>query len=94
MPAVGLLTLELQIQHARSLKDKRQVLRSVKDRIRARFNAAVAEVDHQDSWQRATIAIVTVSGERQYAREMLSKIEEEAARVLGVDLISAKTEIF
>ena len=92
MTAVGLLTLELQIQHAHSLKDKRQVVRSLKDRIRSRFNAAVAEVDHQDSWQRATIAVATVSGERQYAEEALQKIEEEAARMLGVDLISAEVE--
>ena len=92
MTAVGLLTLELQIQHAHSLKDKRQVVRSLKDRIRSRFNAAVVEVDHQDSWQRATIAVATVSGERQYAEETLQKIEEEAARMLGLDLISAEVE--
>ena len=92
MTAVGLLTLELQIQHAHSLKDKRQVIRSLKDRIRSRFNAAVAEVDHQDSWQRATIAVVTVSGDRPYAEELLQKVEEEAARVLGVDLVSAEVE--
>lgn len=92
MTAVGLLTLELQIQHAHSLKDKRQVIRSLKDRIRSRFNAAVAEVDHQDSWQRATLAVATVSGDRVYAEELLRKIEEEAARVLGVDLVSAEVE--
>jgi uncharacterized protein YlxP (DUF503 family) len=92
MTAVGLLTLELQIQHAHSLKDKRQVIRSLKDRIRSRFNASVAEVDHQDSWQRSTIAVVTVSGDRPYAEELLQKVEEEAARVLGVDLVSAEVE--
>jgi uncharacterized protein YlxP (DUF503 family) len=92
MTAVGLLTLELQIQHAQSLKDKRQVIRSLKDRIRSRFNAAVAEVDHQDSWQRSTIAVATVSGDRQYAEEALRKIEEEAARAVGVDLVSAEVE--
>jgi len=92
MTAVGLLTLELQIRHAQSLKDKRQVIRGLKDRIRSRFNAAVAEVDHQDSWQRATIAVATVSGDRAYAEETLRKIEEEAARVLGADLVSAEME--
>lgn len=92
MTAVGLLTLELHLQHAHSLKDKRQVIRSLKDRIRSRFNAAVAEVDHQDSWQRATLAVATVSGDRTYAEELLQKIEEEAARVLGVDLVSAEVE--
>ena len=92
MTAVGLLTLDLHIQHAQSLKDKRQVIRSLKDRVRSRFNAAVAEVDHQDSWQRATVAVVTVSGDRQYVEEALQKIEEDAARILGVDLVSSELE--
>jgi len=47
---IGLLTLEIHIPDARSLKDKRQVIRSLKDRLRANFNVAVAELDHQDLW--------------------------------------------
>ena len=49
---VGLLTLEIYIPDSHSLKDKRQILRSLKDRLRARFNVAVAELDHNDAWQR------------------------------------------
>ena len=49
---IGLLTLEIHISDARSLKDKRQVLRSLKDRLRAHFNVAVSELEHQEAWQR------------------------------------------
>ena len=58
---IGLLTLEIYIPDAHSLKDKRQVLRSLKDRLRARFNVAVAELDHQDTWQRAQVGVVSLS---------------------------------
>jgi len=51
---IGLLTLEIHIPDARTLKDKRQVLRSLKDRLRSRFNVAIAELDHQDKIGRAS----------------------------------------
>jgi len=52
---VGVLTLEIQLPYAHSLKDKRSVVQSLRNRLRARFNVAVAELDHQDVWQRATL---------------------------------------
>ena len=60
---VGLLTLELHIPDAQSLKDKRQVLRSLKDKLRREFNVAVAELDHQDVWQRSVVGVVTLSAQ-------------------------------
>ena len=54
---VGLLALEIHLPDAHSLKDKRQVVRKLKERLRARFNVAVAELDHQDLWQRATVGV-------------------------------------
>ena len=63
---VGLLTLELHIAEARSLKDKRQILRSLKDRLRRKFNVAVAELDFQDVWQSATVGVVTLSAASQH----------------------------
>ena len=56
---VGLLTVELFIPGAQSLKDKRMVLRRIKDRV-SKFNVAVSEVAHQDLWRRAALAVVTV----------------------------------
>ncbi len=91
---IGLLTLEIHIADARSLKDKRQVLRSLKDRLRAHFNVAVAELDHQDVWQRSRVGIVSISGHGKDLEESLSAIAAESERMLGRDLISQETEYF
>jgi uncharacterized protein YlxP (DUF503 family) len=80
---VGLLTLELHIEHAQSLKDKRQVLRSLKDRLRAKFNVAVAELEHHDTWQRSVVGIVTISNEEHHVEESLQQVLAEADNVLG-----------
>ena len=90
---VGLLTLELHIQHAQSLKDKRQVLRSLKDRLRAKFNVAVAELEHHDKWQRSVVGVVTLSHEEQHVEESLQHILSEADVILGPVLVSHAVEI-
>ena len=90
---VGLLTLELHIPDAQSLKDKRQVLRSLKDRLRREFNVAVAELDHQDTWQRSVIGVVTLSNEEKHVSEVLQKVLDEADRILGSILINQAMEI-
>jgi uncharacterized protein YlxP (DUF503 family) len=92
MTSIGVLTFELRMEHSHSLKDKRHVVKSLKDRLRSRFNVAVAEIDHQDLWQRATIAAVTISGDRAYAAQMLEAVEREAASLLGGDLVEATLE--
>jgi hypothetical protein len=74
------LTLELRMEAAHSLKDKRQVTRSLKDRLRASFNVAVAEVEVTDLWQRATIAIVSVSESRDYLAGLMKNVESAATR--------------
>ena len=71
---VGLLTLEVQVPGASSLKDKRQVLRSLTQRLRNTFNVSVAEVDQQDSWQMAVLAVVCVSADRRYAQGLMSQL--------------------
>jgi hypothetical protein len=91
---IGLLTLEIHIPEARSLKDKRQVLRSLKDRLRGHFNVAVAELEHQDTWQRATVGVVTISNEEQHVQEALQSAAEESERLLGRDLIAHDVQIF
>ena len=72
---VALLTLECHLPMAQSLKDKRMVLRSVKDRLR-KFNVAVAETAHQDLWQRAEIAVVTVAGNERLAQQELDAVSD------------------
>jgi uncharacterized protein YlxP (DUF503 family) len=91
---IGLLTLEIHIEDAQSLKDKRQVLRSLKDRLRAHFNVAVAELAHQELWQRARVGVVTISGDARHLEESLGAIVAESERVLGRDLVSQEIEYF
>jgi uncharacterized protein YlxP (DUF503 family) len=78
---IAFLTLELRIEAAHSLKDKRQVLRSLKDRLRGKFNVAVAELDSNDLWQRATVGVVSVSGSKDYLTGLMQNVEREAARI-------------
>ena len=77
---VGLLSVELFVGGARSLKDKRMVLRSVKDRLR-RFNVAVAELDHQDLWQRAGLGVVTIAATEALARRELDAVVDAIEQV-------------
>jgi len=92
MPAVGVLTMELRIEHAHSLKEKRHVVKSVKERLRHRHNISIAEIDYQDLWQSALIAAVTVSSSRILAEQILQAVERDAAAELGGMLISAGIE--
>ena len=90
MPVVGLLSLELHLPGARSLKDKRMVLRSVKDRLH-NLNLAVAEVDHLELRQRARLAVVAVGLEQGVVERSLEKAVDEVERkdagiVVGTDL--------
>jgi uncharacterized protein len=94
MASIGLLTLHLHIEHAQSLKDKRQVLRPLKDRLRKHFNVSVAELDFQDSWQHSLIGVVTVSASEPYARQVLENVEREASRLLAADLAAVEMEFF
>jgi uncharacterized protein len=89
---IGLLTLEIHIPDAQSLKDKRQVLRSLKDRLRAHFNVAVAELDHQELWQRARVGVVSISGEAKHLEDSLQAIAAESERVLGRNLVGMEIE--
>lgn len=78
---VGSLRMELHLPASHSLKEKRSVVNHVKERVRTRFNAAVAEVDHQDLWQRAALGVAVVGGEGhvldRVLRDILSVVERE-----------------
>jgi len=92
MPSVGVLTLELHLDGAHSLKDKRHTVKSLKDRLRAKFNVAVAEIDYQDLWQRSLVSAVTVSGDHAHAEQTLQLVEREAANLLGGVLVGTSVE--
>lgn len=92
MPAIGAITFEIRIDSSHSLKDKRQVVKAFKDRLRSRFNVAVAEIDGQDTWQRSTISAVTVSANRAYAQGVLENVERAASEFLGPQLVDVIVE--
>lgn len=88
---VALGMVELHLPDVGSLKDKRRVLKGLKEKVRARFEVSVAEVDHQDVWQRATLAVAYVSADARHANTVISKamdfIEDNVAgRVLDTSV--------
>jgi uncharacterized protein YlxP (DUF503 family) len=94
---VASLTLEIEIPHAQSLKDRRQVVRSLKERLRHAFNIAVAELDSGELWNRATLGIAVISGSRSYLTGQLEEIDRAAHRLspaLGAEVIDSYAEFF
>lgn len=81
--------MELRIEQAHSLKEKRHVVRSLKDRLRGKFNVSVSEIDDQDLHNSAVIAAAVVSPSRDFAEKVLRAVEDEAAEQLGPMLIRA-----
>ena len=78
---IAFLTLELHIEAAQSLKDRRQVVRSLKDKLRASFNVSVAELDGAELWNRATVGVVSISHSKDYLRGLMENVERAAARI-------------
>ena len=74
---LGVLTLHIHLPESSSLKKKRMIIRSVKDRIRGRFNVSFSEVDYQDKWQRSTLGAAIVTNDVKYANSVLSKIVDQ-----------------
>jgi uncharacterized protein YlxP (DUF503 family) len=80
---VAQLTLEIRIEHAQSLKDRRQVVRSLKDQLKQSFNISVAEMDEAVVWQSATIGIVAISRSRDYLHGLIEEVERATRRMLN-----------
>jgi len=75
---IAFLTIELRIEAAQSLKDRRQVVRSLKDRLRSSFNISVAELEPGTLWNQATLGIVSISGSRDYLDGLMRNVERQA----------------
>jgi uncharacterized protein len=88
---VGILRLTLYVPGASSLKDKRQVLRKVIDRLRSRFNVSVAEVGDNDIWQRAVVGVCSVSNDRAFVNEVLDKCARDAGAI--AEILNREMEI-
>jgi hypothetical protein len=92
MPSIGVITFELHLDEAHSLKDKRHFVKGLKDRLRVKLNVAVAEIGYQEQWQRGLIACVTVSSDRLRAEQVLQSAEKEAMALLGPLLVDSTVE--
>jgi uncharacterized protein YlxP (DUF503 family) len=90
---VGTVRIELHIPAATSLKQKRSVVQSLKERIRSRVHAAVAEVDHQDLWQRAALGVAVVSGEGHQVREMLDAVRRIVEATYEAELLDWQEDV-
>jgi uncharacterized protein YlxP (DUF503 family) len=90
---VGLLTLDLHIPEANSLKSKRFVIKSLTDRIKNKFNVSVAEVDANNLWQRSVIGISIVANETQIINKVFEKIKNLVESYHSVQLIDATIEM-
>ena len=92
MAVVGVLTLELRIEHAHSLKEKRHVVKSLKERLRNKFNVSVAEIDDMDLHNSAVLAVAAVSSSRAFAEKVLQAAEREATDLVGPMLIRVEVD--
>ena len=93
---IATLTVELAIEGAQSIKDRRQVVRSIKDKLRNGFNISVAELDDASLWNRATLGIVAIHSSRDYLDGQLREVEDAVHRLaagLGASLIDSQTDM-
>lgn len=90
---VGVLRVQLAIYEAASLKDKRRIVKSLKDRLSHRFNVSVAEVDSLDLWQRADLGIAMVANESRFVESCLHKMVDEIRRQSAASLVDYSVEL-
>ena len=91
---IGFLALEIFLPYSQSLKDKRRVLNALRDRVRSRFNAAFAELDFQDKWQRSRIGIVTLNSQKGLVDEILQKIRRDVEENLEGEISLSEFHYF
>ncbi len=88
---VGLLLLDCYLPESQSLKDKRRILTSLEERLRRQFNIAVAEVEYQNQWQRAQLAVVLVNTNWRMLQSSMSKLTEYVDRDRRVEITNTET---
>ena len=94
--AIAKLTVELSIPHAQSIKDRRQVVRSLKDKLRHGFNVSVAELDDANLWNRATLGVVAISGSSAYLTGQMREVDDALHRLcngLGAEILDSWVEM-
>ena len=91
---IGVCTIELHVPDSGSLKTKRQSLRSLKDRIRNKFNVSVAEIDDNDLWQKASLAVAAVSNDKTHLNQTMDYVLKLVRSVPELSLLDYQIEIF
>jgi uncharacterized protein YlxP (DUF503 family) len=91
---IGLLSLEIFLPYCQSLKDKRHLLLGFKNRIRGRFNVALAELEFQDKWQRSRLGIVTLNSQKGFVDQVLQRILAEAEQSLEGAIVKSEIRYF
>jgi uncharacterized protein YlxP (DUF503 family) len=91
---VGLASIEVHIPESGSLKSKRHFIKRIKDRVKNRFNVSIAEVDHNDLWQRTTLGVSVVANEKQFANQVLNQLVDFISKENGVQVIDYSIELF
>lgn len=89
---LGIMTLELDIPGAYSLKDKRRVLSRLKDRVRRSFNVSIAEVEANDVWNLACLGVVVVANQQKFANQVLDKVLDLVETMHDCDVAEVTTE--
>ena len=89
---VALVIVELFIPFAHSLKEKRSVVRGLKDQLRARFNVSVAEFDYQDKWQRALIGVCMLSGDKRKLEKDMGRVQQLCEEMPRIDIVDISHE--
>jgi len=90
----GMLEIRLLVREARTLKDKRRVIKSIKDQIRNKFNVSIAEVDLLDSHQHAVIGVAAVGNEQQFVNSVLSSVINHISAGHKAELIDYRMEFY
>ncbi len=90
---VGILTIEIHISEAHSLKEKRFILKSLKDRIRNKFNVSIAEIDANDLWQRCVLGVACIANETKIINQMLDRVKNIILDTPTVELIDSRMEM-
>jgi uncharacterized protein YlxP (DUF503 family) len=91
---VGLANIDIHIPESGSLKSKRHLLKRIKDRVKNKFNVSIAEIGHNDLWQRATIGVSVVANDKKFANQVLSKVVEQINKENGLQILDYSIEIF
>lgn len=91
---IGVLQLDLFIPQVNSLKSKRRILKSLKDKIRHKFNVSIAEIDHLDKWQRQSLAVACVNSDKRLVNSLLSKVVNLTQAQHSIELINYVIDVY